>query len=297
MSTTRRIEVREGSLFEPVAGETFDLIATNPPFVISPGDRRPAGLPRLRPAGRPGRGGPRPSRAATPQPGRLVPGAGELGDRARRPLGRAPRRLARRLVRRAGRAARGPRPRGVRRPLAQGLRSLRRSEHAERYDRWLGWFDDQGIEGVGFGWINLRRHPSAGPRSPAGAARLAVRRGAADRAGHRRLGHGGRPAAHRARPGEHCTWSRPRTWSRRPRARREPRIPSTIVLRRQRGFRRARQVDTVEAALVGACDGDLTVGQILDALAQLLDREPAELRTRLPAGGARAGRRGLPRAP
>ena len=31
-----RIEVREGSFFEPVAGERFDLVATNPPFVISP---------------------------------------------------------------------------------------------------------------------------------------------------------------------------------------------------------------------------------------------------------------------
>ena len=41
---------------------------------------------------------------------------------------------------------------------------------------------------------------------------------------------------------------------------------------------RARQADTVEAALVGACDGDLSVGQILDALAQLLDLEPAQLR-------------------
>jgi hypothetical protein len=30
------VDVRDGSLFEPVAGETFDLIATNPPFVISP---------------------------------------------------------------------------------------------------------------------------------------------------------------------------------------------------------------------------------------------------------------------
>jgi len=30
------IRVRDGSFFEPVAGETFDLIATNPPFVISP---------------------------------------------------------------------------------------------------------------------------------------------------------------------------------------------------------------------------------------------------------------------
>lgn len=30
------IELRQGSLFEPVAGERFDLIVTNPPFVISP---------------------------------------------------------------------------------------------------------------------------------------------------------------------------------------------------------------------------------------------------------------------
>ena len=50
------------------------------------------------------------------------------------------------------------------------------------------------------------------------------------------------------------------------------------MLRQQRGLRRARQVDTVEAALVGACDGELTVGQILDALAQLLDRDPAQTR-------------------
>jgi len=54
--------------------------------------------------------------------------------------------------------------------------------------------------------------------------------------------------------------------------------PETIVLRQQRGMRRARQVDTVEAALVGACDGDLTVGQILDALGDLLDEDPAVLR-------------------
>ena len=44
------------------------------------------------------------------------------------------------------------------------------------------------------------------------------------------------------------------------------------MLRQQRGMRRARQVDTVEAALVGACDGELTVDQILAALAQLLDQ-------------------------
>ena len=52
----------------------------------------------------------------------------------------------------------------------------------------------------------------------------------------------------------------------------------TIVLRQQRGLRRARTVGTVEAALVGASDGDLTVGQILDAVAQLLDRDPGDVR-------------------
>jgi len=32
------IECRLGSVFEPVAGDTFDLIVSNPPFVIGPGD-------------------------------------------------------------------------------------------------------------------------------------------------------------------------------------------------------------------------------------------------------------------
>ena len=60
--------------------------------------------------------------------------------------------------------------------------------------------------------------------------------------------------------------------------------PETIVLRQQRGMRRARQADTVEAGLVGACDGDLTVGQILDALATLLGEDAADAAAR--TGGA-----------
>jgi hypothetical protein len=54
--------------------------------------------------------------------------------------------------------------------------------------------------------------------------------------------------------------------------------PERIVLRLQRGVRRARQVDTVEAGFVGACDGDLPVGVLLDALAQLTGGDPGALR-------------------
>jgi methylase of polypeptide subunit release factors len=36
LNDTTNIELRQGSLFEPVAGERFDLIVANPPFVVSP---------------------------------------------------------------------------------------------------------------------------------------------------------------------------------------------------------------------------------------------------------------------
>lgn len=66
--------------------------------------------------------------------------------------------------------------------------------------------------------------------------------------------------------------------------------PEAIVLRQQRGFRRARTADTVEAALVGASDGDLSLGQLLDAIAALLQRDEAELRgTYLPVVRELAG--------
>ena len=72
--------------------------------------------------------------------------------------------------------------------------------------------------------------------------------------------------------------------------------PSTIVLRQQRGLRRARQVDTVEAAFVGACDGELSVGQIIAALAQLLEQDVDDVRRDVLPLARRAGGRGIPRS-
>ena len=45
------VDLRLGSLYEPVAGERFDLIVSNPPFVISPGTQ---GLLTYRDSGLPG---------------------------------------------------------------------------------------------------------------------------------------------------------------------------------------------------------------------------------------------------
>lgn len=50
------VRVLRGSLFEPVAGETFDVIATNPPYVPAPRDELPSrGPERAWDAGRDGR--------------------------------------------------------------------------------------------------------------------------------------------------------------------------------------------------------------------------------------------------
>ncbi len=33
------------------------------------------------------------------------------------------------------------------------------ADYRDRYDTWVSWLDEQGVEGVGFGWITLRRAP------------------------------------------------------------------------------------------------------------------------------------------
>ncbi len=140
------------------------------------------------------------------------------------------------------------------------------AEYHERYDTWLSWFEEQGAEAVGFGWINLRRSDAGETpvlrleewpydvEQPIGRE---VRRRSPTRV-----------AALRRCPTTTCSGSR---LVARVDLRQETygapgaEDPEEIVLRQQRLLRRARQVDTVEAALVGACDGELTLDQILAA--------------------------------
>jgi hypothetical protein len=155
-----------------------------------------------------------------------------------------------------------------------------REDYPRRYDAWLGWFEEQGLAAVGFGWLHLRRLPDGAARQPVvhleewpfeieqplggevvdRARRTALLAGTSD---ERLLASRlvARVDVRQETVGEPGAAD-----------------PETIVLRQQRGMRRARQVDTVEAGLVGACDGELTVGQILDALARLLKQDVTDLR-------------------
>ena len=262
------IDVREGSLLDPVAGESFDLIATNPPFVISPatGERlvyRDSGLP----------GDSVVERMVRDAPDHLNPG-GWLQVLANWAIHRdvpwdervatwVPDDCAALVVQRE-----------VLDPAAYvelwlkdaGLHGA--ADYLQRYDAWLGWFDEQGVEGIGFGWLNLRKLPG---ESTYLDWPYAVEQPIASA-----IGDWSWATAHPLSESDHLvlrvdvvqeTTGQPGAED-----------PETIVLRQQRGLRRARQVDTVEAALAGACDGELSLGQVLDALATLTQRDPVELR-------------------
>jgi hypothetical protein len=277
------LDLRAGSLWEPVTDESFDLITANPPFVISPatelrGERlvyRDSGLPGDQVVETIVRG------AAH----RLTDGGwchvvanwaiqdGQPWD-DRVGTWLAPDCDA--LV--VQREVLDP-------PAYVELWLKDAGRHGDpgylaAYDAWLGWFDDQGIEGIGFGWVNLRRgsgsegvhelldHPYAVEQPVASAieAWATAQHVAVDEATRLSLRVDVVQETH-GDPGAED--------------------PETIVLRQRRGLCRARRVDTIEAALAGASDGDLTIGQILDALALLLDRDRDELAaTYLPAASA-----------
>jgi hypothetical protein len=271
------VDVRDGSLFDPVEGEKFDLIATNPPFVISPpgGERlvyRDSGMPGdsvvrhlvEHAAAHLGEGGWCQILANWAHRDGADWRADLEGWFEGRPLDAWV--LQRELVDPAA---------YVEMWLADaGLATA--PDYSQRYDAWLDWFESERIDAVGFGWLSLRRTsappvlrleewtgeiaPPVGPAVAGWGRRTDALRGLDDAA---LLDHAFVQAADLVEEtrgpvgAEH---------------------PESIVIRLQQGVRRARRLDTVEAGLVSASEGDLTAGQILDALASLLDRSPVELR-------------------
>ncbi|ETJ01579.1 MAG: Methyltransferase [Actinomyces urogenitalis DORA_12] len=57
--------------------------------------------------------------------------------------------------------------------------------------------------------------------------------------------------------------------------------PTVILLRQGAGFARTIQADTALAALAGVADGELSVAQVADAVASLLQVDPAALRAQM----------------
>jgi len=276
------IDLREGSLYEPVADERFDLIVTNPPFVVSPPD------------------GERLIYRETEFPAdevvrRVVAGAADrLNDGGWCQVLAAW--IHARGVPWRERLASWIEPTGLDAWVVQrervepssyaelwladaGLRGA--ADYPERYDRWLRWLDEQDIEAMGFGWINLRKAGRAQPMT-----RIEEWTGeVVQPMGDEVLGWGDRCDALAQLD---ATGADPldRRWRLAPTVRQTTvgRVgaehPGTITVTTDRGLRRTARVDTVEAGLLGASDGELTPRRILDALATLTDRDAGELRRR-----------------
>jgi methylase of polypeptide subunit release factors len=269
------LDVRDGSFFEPVAGERFDLIVTNPPFVISPatGERlvyRDSGLPGDLVVEHIVRRAPRHL-----APGGLCQILGNWAIKGDQPWEERLASWCEGVDVWAVQREQVDLPSYVELWLKDaGLHGG--PDYRQRYDTWLSWFEEQGVEAIGFGWIQLRRTDAEpalrleawpydveqplGPEVAAHFARVDALRGLGDDALL-----AARPVARLDLRQE--TYGAPGAAD-----------PEEIVLRQQRWLRRARTADTVEAAFVGASDGELTTEQLLDALGQLLDREPGELR-------------------
>ncbi|WP_028656480.1 DUF7059 domain-containing protein [Nocardioides sp. J54] len=271
-----KVDVRDGSFFAPVEGERFDLIATNPPFVISPatGERlvyRDSGLP----------GDQVVEHIVRTAPDHLTDGgwcqvlANWVIERDRpwdeRLATWLPDDCDALVVQRE-----------VLDPASYVELWLKDSGHhpatggdpaaySHRYDTWLSWLEEQGVGGIGFGWINLHRTGGTTrdllewPYDVEQPIAPAIAGWAESAAAARTVG----PDSHLVLRSDVVQETTGAVGAE---------DPSTIVIRQQRGFRRARQVDTVTAAVVGACDGDLPLGPLVDAVGQLLERDAASLR-------------------
>lgn len=158
-------DLRRGSLFEPVAGQRFDLIVSNPPFVVGTGARdylyRDSGM------------------VGDSVCRRLIE---EVGDHLE-PGGTA-QIMANWIVHRdddwrhrvqGWLAGTGLHAWVVQREFADPVNYVSlwtadagesAEQTAQRGSQWLDWFDDEGIAGIGMGMINLRAPRAGEQRAP-----------------------------------------------------------------------------------------------------------------------------------
>ena len=292
------VDLRLGDLYEPVAGERFDLVVTNPPYVLSPptgerltyreGTRTSDGLVE----------------AVVRQGVEHLAEGGVLQvlanwahvrgqDWRDRVGGWVPDDLDLHVVERE-----------VLDPYAYvelwladaGLAGA--PDYRERYAAWCAYFDGLGIEAVGMGWVVARR-PGAGPdvtATTAATTAASPQPGPADR----RLEEWPYAVEQPVAPAldrelvvvERLRGATPDRvldahWRLAPDVVEETTgppgaaDPATIVLRQQRGLRRAVALDTASAGVLGACDGDLSLRTLVDTVAGLLDVDATALADQL----------------
>jgi len=281
-----RLELLRGSLLEPVAGRRFDLIASNPPFVLTPPAVREAGLPLMeyRDAGGP----------VLPA---LVAGLGEhlepggaavmlgnwehYGADSWRDAVSAwiPEGLDAWVIERE-----------VQDPVEYATMWLRDGgltpeRHAESFDAalgaWIGDFEARGVEGIGFGYLIVHR-----PESPRGHWRLleevstsgqgVLGPHVAEVLRTRELLSGlDDDAVAALRPVLAPDVTEERHFV--PGASE----PTVILLRQGGGLGRTVQASTAVAALAGVADSELSVGQIASAVASLTGVDADALRAEL----------------
>lgn len=267
-------DLRQGSMLDPVAGERFDLVVSNPPFVITP---RAEGVPlyEYRDGGL----------AGDALVADLAAGVGEH---------LAPGGVAQFLANWEDHADAGWQDRVRSWIEGTGLdawvvqREMQDpAEYAELWSRdggsvpgapghaqlleaWLDDFAARGVTGVGFGVVTLRRPARTrspeveitearagvtGPMGPSVLARLAAQDWLADRTDEEVL-------AQRWRCAPDVTEERHGA----PGAE-----PSVILLRQGGGLGRSVRLDTLDAALLSVCDGELDARTALTAISGLLD--------------------------
>ena len=281
LNSIQNIEFRLGSLFDPVAGERFGQIVSNPPFVITP---RAEGIPsyEYRDGGMVGDA--LVASVITGLAEHLEPGgiAQLLGNWEYRDgvdgFDRVDDWVAstgldawvvEREVQDAALYSETWIRDGGTRPGA---------EFDRLYEAWLDDFEQRGVTAVGFGYLTLR----------------------ATARGLRRLERldsalGGSLGVHIAETLAASDWQSARTDEELGRERLElaPDVteerhywpgaadPTVMTLRQGAGFGRSMPLDTGLAALVGACDGELSVRAIIAAIAQLLEVDVAALSAEL----------------
>lgn len=294
------IEFRIGSLFEPVAGELFDQIVSNPPFVITP--RIPPGRQALplyeyRDGGMVGddlvASVLRDAKAHLSDGGT----AQILGNWEYRGSADALDRV-RSWIDEESAGTSGSIDAWV---IERGKQDV--ALYAETWIRdggtrpgpdfdelsnlWLDDFASRDVASVGFGYVTLRRNQTSG------STRIPLRRfeRLTDSLGHNPVGLGQHLSAslamhdwlsareNDALAAERLTVAGDVTEERHywPGAEH----PTVMTLRQGSGFRRTIPLTTALAAFVGACDGELTAAAIIGALSGLLEEDETRLSAEL----------------